>query len=180
MDVQKIAVKFFAADAPALRLEEFIPVFHRWIQERRVDGTLVDVADYSHLANGPGVMLVGHEADYSMDAAEGPLGLLYSRKMALDGPPADRIRAAFRSAQEACAKLEEDLKGRIQFDTRKALVILNDRLGAPNSEETMAAFRPPLESALAAVYPGAKPAVWRDVADPRRRFAVHVQAGGGA
>ena len=49
MEFRKLAVKFFAEDPGAVQLKEFIPVLHRWIQERRVEGTLIDVADYSHL-----------------------------------------------------------------------------------------------------------------------------------
>ena len=41
-------------------------MFHRWIQTRAVDGLLIDVADYTHLKDGPQVLLAGHEGNYSM------------------------------------------------------------------------------------------------------------------
>lgn len=174
MDLQKIAVKLFAEDPRAVKPVELIPVFHRWIQGHRVVGTLIDVADYSHLEGGPGVMLVGFEADYALDAAEGPLGLLYSRKTPREGTPADRIRAAFRDAFDAADKLEQEpeLKGRLRFKGGEALVIANDRLLAPNSPPAYADLASHVESALAA----ARPAVSRDGADPRRRLTVVVRA----
>ena len=172
MDLQKLNVKFFVENPASIKLEEFIPVFHRWIQEHRVEGILVDVADYTHLPDGPGVVLIGHEADYSMDSAEGPLGLLYNRKTPLDGG----ILVAFRAALDACAKLEAEpeFKGRFKFKTGEALLIVNDRLAAPNIDETLAAIKPDLEAALSKLYPGAKPEIRRSATDPRERFGVRV------
>lgn len=176
MDVQKIMVKLFAEDPQAIRPREVIPIFHRWIQTGRVEGTLIDVADYSHLADGPGVVLVGHDANYSMDSSEGPPGLLYSRKTPRSGTAAERIRAAFRDALDAAAKLEQDpeTRGRLRFKGSEARLIFNDRLLAPNTDEAFAALRPDIERALAGVYPQAGIEIRRDASDPRRRLAVHV------
>ena len=137
-----------------------------------VDGILVDVADYTHLSDGPGVVLVSHEADYYLDSAEGPLGLLYSRKTPLDGG----IMAAFRAALDACSKLEAEpeFKGRLKFKSGEALVLVNDRLTAPNTDETLAAVKPDLEAALSKLYPGAAPKLSRASSDARARFGVRV------
>lgn len=175
MEAQKFGVKFFAEDPRAVKAEEFIPVFHRWIQTRRVEGILIDVADYSHLPEGPGVVLIGHEADYFMDASEGPLGLLYNRKQPLAGSPSERIGGAFRAALRACELLEEDFEGRLKFRRDEALFLVNDRLLAPNTEETFAAARPHLGGALASLFPGRKVDLRRMEGDPRRRFAVRVK-----
>jgi hypothetical protein len=176
-DSHKLAVKLFARDPGAVALDAFIPVFHRWIQERRVEGILVDVADYTHLHDGPGVVLVGHEADYSMDRSEGPLGLLYSRKQSLPGAPAERIRAAFLAALAGAAKLEAEpeFRGKLKFRAEEALVLSNDRLLAPNAEATFAAWRPHLLQAFGGVYRGARVELAREATDPRRRFAVRVR-----
>ncbi len=179
MDLHKIVVKFFAADAAAVRLDEFIPVFHRWIRERSVDGTLVDVADYGHLPKGPGVVLVAHEADYAMDTMEGPLGLLYSRKSAAPGRLSDRIASAFRAALGACAKLEAEpeFRGRLRFRAGEALVLANDRLNAPNTDPAFQALRSDLSAAVASVYPSGFD-LDRMSDDPRRRLGVRVTARG--
>lgn len=145
------------------KLAEFIPVFHGWIQRKAVGGLLVDVADYSHLPQSPGVVLVGFEADRSMDQSEGPLGLLYMRKQ-----PGAGFREAWRATLESCAKLEEAFDGRLRFTPAEALFIANDRLAAPNDEASWKALEPQLKAAL----PGA--AFTRDASDPRRRLAARI------
>ena len=180
MDLQKIIVKFYVTEPGAVALPEFIPVFHHWIQkqsENMVGGLLIDVADYSHVQEGPGVVLIGHEADYFMDTAEGPLGLLYNRKSPLNGSAADRLRATFRQALTACAALEQEpeLKGKIAFRGERARFIIDDRLIAPNTDETFAAVKPDLERFLQTLYAGSSFEIKRDGSDRRRRFTVNIQ-----
>ena len=81
--VQHINVKIFVADPSAIDLADAVGVFHRWIKERACPEMLIDVAEYRHVPAGPGVMLIGHEANYSFDERENRLGLLYNRKEAL-------------------------------------------------------------------------------------------------
>jgi hypothetical protein len=175
MDLHKFCVKFYAADPSAVRLDAFIPVYHRWIQKQAVEGMLVDVADYDHLPQGPGVVLVAHEADYSMDSSEGPLGLLYNRKTPSGGRLSDRIAAGFRAALGACVKLENEPEflGRLKFKPGGAVFIANDRLNAPNSEETFQALRSDLAAALAKVYPS-NVEIRRISTDPRSRLTVQI------
>ncbi|HEY3154720.1 MAG TPA: hypothetical protein VGK65_23870, partial [Candidatus Binatia bacterium] len=61
MDLQKINVKFFAVEKEPVPLTAFIDIFHSWIQAS--DGIYHDVADYSHMTNGPGIVLVAHDAN---------------------------------------------------------------------------------------------------------------------
>src|SRR5215216_2280933 len=78
METHKIIVKFFVEDASRIRGEQFVPIFHSWIQQQAIPGhLLIDVADYQHVSGGPGTVLVAHEANFSMDGEEGRLGLLY-------------------------------------------------------------------------------------------------------
>ena len=174
-DLQKMAVKLFAEPAARLDLRDLIPVFHRWIREHAVEGVLVDVADYSHLPQSPGVVLVAHEADWAVDAAEGPLGLLYVRKAPRPGDLRARIAGAFKAAREACVKLQSDpaLGGRLKFRAAEGLFIANDRLLAPNDAATWEALRPDLQAAATEVL--GPVALARDAADPRRRLTVQVQ-----
>jgi len=150
------------------KLEDFIPVFHGWIQRKAVEGILVDVADYSHLPNSPGVVLVGHEADRSMDAMEGPLGLLYMRKQA-----GASFKDAWRATLDSAAKLEDELKGRLRFTLEDALFLANDRLAAPNDEAGARVVEPALRS----LFP--KAALARDTSDPRRRLTYRIRGAGG-
>jgi hypothetical protein len=175
MDLHKFCVKIFAENPAAVALDAFIPVYHRWIQKQAVEGMLIDVADYGHLPQSPGVMLVAHEADYCMDSMEGPLGLLYNRKAHATGRLSDRIAAAFRSALGACVKLENEPEflGKLKFKAGSAVFIANDRLNAPNTEEAFQALRSDLAAALAKVYPG-NYELSRSTADPRSRLTIHI------
>ena len=175
MDLHKFCVKFFVENPEAVALGSVIPVYHRWIQKQAVEGMLVDVADYGHLPQGPGVLLVAHEADYGMDSMEGPLGLLYNRKTESAGRLSDRIAAAFKAALGACVKLENEpeFMGRIKFRAASPIFIANDRLNAPNTEEAFQGLRSDLSAALAKVYPS-NFELRRVSADPRARLTVQV------
>ncbi len=181
LDLHRIGVKVFARDPVRVELEKAVPVFHRWIQEHRVPGILVDVADYGHLPESPGVVLVSHEANLALDRSEGPLGLLYTRKTTLEGAFPDRLRSVVRAALDACVKLEEEpeFAGSLAFGAGEILFLSNDRLALPNSEEAFATIRPALESVFGALY-GGKATLTRDGSDRRRRLAVRVTGGGAA
>jgi hypothetical protein len=175
MDLHKFCIKFFVESPDAVALGNVIPVYHRWIQKQAVEGMLVDVADYGHLPQSPGVLLVAHEADYAMDSMEGPLGLLYSRKSGSDGRLSDRIAAGFKAVLGACVKLENEpeFQGKLKFKGASPVFIANDRLHAPNTEETFQALRSDLSEALAKVYPSAVE-LRRTSADPRSRLTIQI------
>jgi len=148
MDVYKIAVKIFAvADISAPRA--FVAIFHRWIQNQSVPGhRLIDVADYGHVAAGPGTVLVSSEANFCMDRGANRLGLLYSRKLPLPGEFRDRLRAATGEALAAAAKLEREpeVARKLKFKTDEILIRLNDRLLAPPNDQTVAAATPDVQA----------------------------------
>ena len=149
MELYKIAVKVFAS-ADTFAPDQFVPVFHHWIQNQSVQGhRLIDVADYGHVINGPGTVLVSSEANFYTDRAEGKLGLLYSRKLPLPGPFQDRLRAVIRETLKAASALEHEpiLAGKLKFKTDEILIRLNDRLLAPPSEETVATAESDIEQA---------------------------------
>ena len=45
---------------------KIIATFHQWIASNPLGEILIDVADYSHVPNGPGVVLIGYDYDYSV------------------------------------------------------------------------------------------------------------------
>jgi rhodanese-related sulfurtransferase len=81
----------FAPSSPVPDLEPAIGLFHRFIQNGRVEGLILDVADYRHVQGGPGVMLVGHDVDYGLSTS----GLTVTRKRQPDDA-ATQIRDAIR------------------------------------------------------------------------------------
>ena len=115
--VQRIALKLFLDEQSVLSPRDVIPVFHRWIQTRAVDGLLIDVADYTHLPTGPLVLLVGHEGRYVLDRSEDRLGLQYLRTQPLAGPLDARLRTVAGMLLRAARLLEEDtaLTGPVRF-----------------------------------------------------------------
>lgn len=153
----KLDVKVLAREAAAADPEEFIPVFHRWITERALPELLIDVADYSHVHQGPGVLLVGHDAIYAWDLSRGEPGLLYSRRretspeLAGIGTLERRIESLLTCAFRACDLIEAEpgLEGRISFDRRRLELRVNDRL-VPQDDDTAAALKHALDKALAA------------------------------
>ena len=148
LDIYKIAVKVFASQSD-LPNEQFVPIFHHWIQNQAVPGhRLIDVADYGHVVNGPGTVLVSSEANFYTDRAEGRLGVLYSRKLPLPGSFQDRLVAAIQEALKAADRLEKDpgTQGKLKFKTDEILIRLNDRLLAPPTEQTVAASRGDVEA----------------------------------
>ena len=155
----KIQVKVYASKAPATNL--FVPVFHRWIREKALDELAIDVADYEHVHEGPGVVLVGHAFDYYWDLGEGRPGLIYSRKREAPAPEA-RLGDAVRRALVGCRILEQEatLSG-IAFRTDELLVRLPDRLNAPASDAAYAAFQAELDAVAGKLFSGAKVTVER-------------------
>ncbi len=131
---------------PDVDLHPFIGVFHRFIQEAAVDGLLIDVADYAHVPEGPGVILIGHDVDYGMDQAGGTLSLLTTRKRTESLSFEEAVRDALRKALVAARAIEADPTTQFRFDPRSLTVHLIDRLVAPSSPEGF-------EAASAAVAP---------------------------
>ena len=150
--LQHVNVKFPATEtsAGAVDLAQAIPVFHRWIQQQALPGLLIDVADYRHVPEGPGVVLVAHEAIYGLDLGGGRLGLLYNRRTRLDAAPGEALAQAFRAALTACRKLEQEAEfaGAVSFAGGACEVVVNDRALAPNDAAGAARLRAVLEPLL--------------------------------
>ena len=131
---QRVQVKLYA-ERPEPNPSAFVRVFHRWIREDAIEGELlVDVADYSHVHHGPGVVLIGHGSDLAYDQGEGRPGLLFSRKRAFDGGLRARLTDALTRALDACARLEADDEAEVVFSRSELLVRVPDRLHAPNED----------------------------------------------
>ena len=177
--LQHVNVKVAAVDAGGFDLTRVIPVFHRWIQDGALAGELaIDVADYRHVPEGPGVILVAHQAIYGLDQGDGTLGLLYDRRAPVDGTPQERLRQAARAALRACRLLEEDaaLTGALRFDGGRLQVSVNDRALAPNTEATDRALRPEVERLLESLWGAGNHAVER-LGEPRERYRLGASAG---
>ena len=172
-NVDHVNVKIFARDSTTIDLAGAIPVFHRWIQESVLDELLIDVADYRHVPAGPGVMLIGDQANYSLDCTFDRLGLLYNQKRPSEGTLPDKLLKAFGSALLACSLLEEEpvFRGKLKFDAGQCEVILNDRLLAPNTEQTWEALKPQFGTFFDSLFRTKKYSI-KHLGEPRERLRV--------
>ena len=172
-DLQRVAMKIFLTDDSRLDPRDVVPVFHRWIQTHAVDGLLIDVADYTHMTSGPSVLLVAHEGHYALDLTGGRLGLQYARRVPLAEALPARLRRLATTLGAAGRLLETDttLAGTVSFAGNEIECLANDRLLAPNQPETLAAFRPALDTLLSTLAPSGEWTVTR-TADTRERFGV--------
>ncbi len=135
---QRIQLKFYVTNPETAALDQFINIFHGWIQEQKITDTLlVDVADYQHVPDGPGVILIGLEADYGMDEV-GRLGLLYTRKREMADTFELSLRIALGQALTAAKLIEAETDVRFGFDLVE--VIVADKLVAPNTDEAFNQF----------------------------------------
>lgn len=156
MELQHVNVKLFVKRAEAVDLEALIPVFHEWIQNQSRGELLLDIADYRHVHSGPGIVLIGHEGNYSLDNRGNRLGVRYNRKSMLEGSNLERLVQAAQAALTACLRLEAEpsLEGRIQFNGREMEVFINDRLLAPNSDLTRRAALSEFQAFFSSLFRG--------------------------
>jgi hypothetical protein len=177
MNLQHVNAKLIAKNGEPADLAPVIPVFHSWIQERAMEELLLDVADYRHVPGGPGVVLIGHEANYSVDSTGGRLGVRYNRKAPLEGSSEGSLEQAVRAALRAYRLLESDsrLQGRFRFGGRELELSVNDRLLAPNNDSTRGALEPEIRALCMRLFAGKYYSLEYEP-EPRRLFSVVVKS----
>lgn len=173
-ELTRFCVKIFAR-AEVDDLKPAVGLFHRWIQQSAVPGLLIDVVDYRHVPDGPAVQLIGHEGDYLLDRAEGPLGLSYNRKRGPDVGSSSFLDA-LRNALTACAALEREPSLGFKFDAGRLRFIANDRLSMANDEAGALRARSLLQQAWAGALDIIGGSLERVENDPRSRLTIDVRA----
>jgi hypothetical protein len=176
---QRVGVKIFVEDQEAFDRNRMIAVFHKWIQEERIPGTLIDVHDYTHVREGPGVVLIAHEWHLRTDEAGGRIGLEYELKREATGTLAERLREATVSALEAAAALEQDTaeENPVRFATNELVFRFTDRLAVPTTEAALEEVAGELQNLLTAFYGGATIEVER-VGHARGPLTLHTRVVG--
>ncbi len=166
-DLQRIQVRLFAT-TPAPSTHDLARTLHGFIQRRALDEVLIDVADYSHVHEGPGVVLIAHAAQYSLGAPDGRFGLLYARKRDAKGTDVERFADAIARTRSFAALLATDLPG-MAFDEAGLLVQVADTLLAPNDDATFGRLAPVIREALGNSYDLVREG------DPRGPFTVRAK-----
>src|SRR6266404_2744704 len=174
MELQKINIKVFTVEPNNVPLTDFIDIFHSWIQA--TDGVYHDVADYSHMQAGPGIVLVADDANVSIDETSNRRGLLYSQKTKLSGSNVEKLSTVLRGALENCRRLEEEpaLRGKLRFSGNEVEILVNDRLLAPNSGAAFEEIRPEIDFLARRLYCTTNFTLIRNQQDPRHRFSVTI------
>ncbi len=164
------SAKIFASRCePELRA--FIEIFHRWIQGQKLEGVLIDVADYSHVHQGPGVMLVAHEGYWAMDESGGHVGMFYKRRRGGPEEALSALTSALRHALTAAGLVEGDTDG-VRFATDRVVVGFEDRLAAPNDSATFDALSGELKTLAARLF--GEGATVTQVGDARAPFRAQL------
>ena len=172
---QRVGVKIFVEDQESCGRSRMIEVFHRWIQEDRLSGTLIDVHDYTHVPGGPGVLLVAHQWHLRTDEGGGRIGFEYELKRGSSGTLAERLREAIVGVLEAAAALEQDTAGEnpVRFATREMTFRFTDRLAVPATDAACDEVTGELDEILADVY-GGVPIEFERVGHAKGPLTLHM------
>jgi hypothetical protein len=176
MDLHKFGIKFLATDAQGIDILKLIPIYHRWIQDKALDDLLIDVADYSHVPSGPGVMLIAHEGNYALDETGHERGVVYYSKQKLTGELPERFAQVAYKALRAAQLMssDTDLEGKLRVSGTELQFFANDRLSAPNTDEAYGEIEPAFKRFLDRLYDGAPYTLSREK-DPKERLSLRVQ-----
>jgi len=179
MDLHKFGIKFFAQDAERVDILKLIPIYHRWIQQSALEDLLIDVADYSHVPSGPGVLLIAHEGNYALDETGHERGVVYYSKHRLAGDLPERFVQVAHKALKAAELMSADaeLDGGLKVPGNRLQFFANDRLVAPNTDAAYAELEPAFKAFLERLYAGAPYTLTRET-DPKERLSVQVRADG--
>lgn len=177
MDLERFAIKFFTRSEADVDEASLIDIFHDWIRLKRLNHVMLDVADYRHVPNGPGVMLVTHEVNYAMDRENGEFGLYAQRKRGDEATTQEKLLGLVKSTAQFGSLLESDSRigGKLKLEGGKFHYIANDRLNAPNTEEAFNTIKPELEAIATQIYPGKSVSVSRLNNDPGARLTAVIE-----
>ena len=175
---RRIGIKFNLKQPPKLQPDDILPIFQRWIQDHTVEGMLIDVIDYKHVPEGPGIVLIADEADFAYDLADGQIGLHYVRKRGLPDDLESALRLCFDRSLEAARALEAEAPGDLIFDYGCAKISFLDRMRYRNTAETFENIRAEMTDILSGIV-SATVSLSRAYDDPRSLFALHCRVDGG-
>ena len=175
MQLQKFGVKLFLNTNKNYESKDFIPVFHSWIQNKAVeDHLLIDVADYSHIQDGPGVMLVAHEGNFSLDQESLQPGIMYMRKTKIKGDFIQRFNNVLTTTIETANRLcKNNIIKDVHFKNNSFRFIANDRLFAEHTTENQDLYKKKIQKAIDGRYPGSQ-FEFEDFSDEKERLAFTV------
>ena len=177
LDLQRVCLKILT-DAPvSQKLDPFLSIFGRWRADAGDPSQWVDLADYAHMARGPGIVLIGHRCNFSFDLGTAAPGVLYCSKQGLEGNLEARLAAVFRHSFALAERLaaEPEFPSGVHFRTGALELVFNDRLETPNNGAMSAVLRQAVVAVADKLYgPGAYRLTLH--ADPGRRLGFALES----
>ena len=158
MNLQKFGIKLFFQPNGSYPYRDFIPELHRWIQNDSIpDHMLIDVVDYSHILDGPGVMMVAHEGHFSIDQENNKPGILYMRKTEITGMFKERFNKVLSTTILAAHLLSKNkVKKSVDFSPNSFRFICNDRRLADNIDANQKLYTEIVNKLSKENFPGSK------------------------
>ncbi|HEX2612386.1 MAG TPA: hypothetical protein VHO02_02185 [Fibrobacteria bacterium] len=175
INLQNLQWKLHLDEATVGDHHDWFKVFATWIVGS--PEVFVDVADYSHVTDGPVIFLSGHNEAYTLDKTTGRHGLLYERRQPVETANPETLKASLKTLLAHASLVENDatFKTKPKFLAGDLKFIVNNRAIAPNNDETFAALKPELSALLDGVYGAGNYTLTREQ-DARQRFSVYVKA----
>ena len=149
-DLQRLQIRIGSNAPPTLNLDPFITIFGRWRKQEGHPAEWVDMADYAHVPQGPGIMLIGQRCNFSFDMGGPGPGILYVAKKGLGGSHPARILSAI----EWCLALsnllvaEEEFPAGVRLRTDSLELRFHDRMETPNTDSTDEQLLPAIRQVL--------------------------------
>ena len=145
----QLELHFEAADG--FDLGALVPTLHHIIQRQAstpfpgLDEIWIDVVDYRHVDDGPGLLLVSHDAYYGIEHTRRRSTLLYRRRRPAAGAVDELLaEAGLRLLAFAQCLVEEGAAADALWRTERWTVSLQDRLLAAAEVATERRLREPL------------------------------------
>lgn len=150
--------------------DSIIACFHRWIREDRLPRQPVDVATYEHVANGPGILLLGQGFQFSSrPIAEGRV-LRYERQEIDPVPGVGFLAGLIREGMALAEQFVTDYRSESELGGFVLTFVDRRSVRDLPSEILSAAIRPALDVVFGPI--GA--ALIPEPADPREPVAVRA------
>jgi hypothetical protein len=180
--LQKLDIKLPLRVKPGLGQDNvwdrLIAVFGRWRHDEGED--LIDLQDYAHIPNGPGIVLVSKRWVLSVDWRGGKPGVLLSTRRRLEGTLLERFVQATRLLLDKAARLlgEAEMKDAATADCGELSIAVNDRLLFPETDESDAELRPVVNALAAKLYAGAGCDIERLSSAARLSYRIRARGAG--
>ncbi|MGK5093049.1 hypothetical protein WDW89_13660 [Deltaproteobacteria bacterium TL4] len=172
-DLQRINIKVLTPTPEGFKAEPFLKILNHW---NETEEEWLDIADYLHLQDGPGVVLLGPKRFVSFDRTEGADGILYCQRNGLEGSLKARFVEVLNNGILFAKKMrgEEACPSDVSTETTQLIITINDRKQAPHSEQTARQLGSVIQEALKEVLDGTDVQM-SPLADPKELFGYQVK-----